>query len=185
MVHAKIPSSPPAFLAPVPPRRRRFAWLFVMVSLLLLLAIAAQIAYFKRTELAIWLPQTRPWLVRTCAHLGCKVELPQKIDLMSIDDSDLQEDAERDGVVRLSATLVNHAPFAQAYPQMELTLTDLDDHAVLRRTFSPAEYLAEGTRTEAGMPAEGEVHVKLALTVAADAKAAGYRVYITYPSSHR
>jgi hypothetical protein len=147
--------------------------------IVLLLAATAQMTYFLRTEIATRLPQTRPWLVQACSWLACTVELPRQIDLLAIDDSSLQEDGEHEGVVRLSSTLINHAHFAQAYPQLELTLTDLNDHAVLRRTFTPLEYLPKKTDIAAGIPADEEIRIRLALFTD-PVKAAGYRIYIAY-----
>ena len=151
-----------------------------MASLLLLLLAIGQITYFLRTDIATRLPQAKPWLQHACATLGCTVDLPKQIDLLVIDDSNLQEDADHEDVVRLTSTLINRAHYAQAYPQLELTLTDLDDHAVLRRTFAPQEYLPKGTHVESGIRPDEELHVKLAIANHAS-KAAGYRVFITYP----
>lgn len=168
------------FSPPSAPRRRSAFWLLGMLALLLLLAAAAQTTYFLRTEIAARLPQTKPWLAHACAAVGCTVELPHQIELLVIDASNLQEDAEHEGIMLLTSTLINHAHFAQAYPQLELSLTDLNDHAVLRRTFTPLEYLPRGTDIAVGMPADDEIHVRLTLSTSAT-KAAGYRVYITYP----
>lgn len=170
------PSRTPSEKRPV----RWTSWLLGVLVLLLLLGAVGQSAYFLRTEIATRFPQAKPWLTQGCAALDCSVELPRQIDLVSIDDSDLREDAEHENVVLLTSTLVNHARFAQAYPHLELTLTDLDDRAILRRSFAPQEYLPQGADVASGMPADGEVHVKLALSPG-EIKAAGYRVYIAYP----
>lgn len=170
----------PSFLEQKPAKSRRWGWLASLMALVLLLLMAAQLAYFFRTELSVRIPQVKPLLERACAHLGCKIALPRHIELISIDDSELLEDETHQEVVRLTTTLINQAPYAQAYPDLELTLTDMEDHAVLRRTFAPVEYLPATTAIAQGIAAGGEVHVKLAITTG-ELKAAGYRVYITYP----
>lgn len=181
MMEETAPALKQVPLASARPRVARAPrWLLGVLVLLSLLGLLGQSAYFLRTEIATRLPQAKPWLMQACTALGCTVELPRQIDLLSIEDSDLLEDAEHEGVVRLTTTLINHARFAQAYPQLELTLTDLDDRAILRRIFTPQEYLPQGTDIAAGMPADGEIHVKLALSPG-EIKAAGYRVYISYP----
>jgi len=163
-----------------PPKRRFRTLLLTLIAFILALVAMAQTIFFLRTEIATRLPQTEPWLIQACKNLGCIVELPHQIDLLVIDDSSLQEDTEHDGIVILNSTLSNRGHYAQAYPQLELTLTDLEDHTVLRKTFAPVEYLTKGTNINAGLSADEEVHVKLSLSTST-IKAAGYRVFITYP----
>lgn len=168
--------------AKLPSLRKRRGQLWIMATLavvLLLLAIAQSIYYF-RTPIASQWPALKPYLVKACAHIGCSVNLPQDITQLAIDDSDLQEDAEHQGLIKLTTTLINHAPFAQAYPLLELTLTDVDDQPLLRRAFTPAEYLPAGTNIDNGIAPGEEIHIKLALTTT-DTVAAGYRVFITFP----
>lgn len=179
IVGLENPSVHNYFLAPPSAGRRRTSWIYFLFALLLILGAAGQAIYFMRTEISVHFPQTKPILLHYCVQLGCALDLPRKIELLSIDDSDLQEDALHEKVVVLSATMINHAHFVQSYPKLELTLTDTNDRAVLRRLFAPGEYLPEGTPAETGMPADGEIHVKLHMTTG-DVKAAGYRVFITY-----
>jgi hypothetical protein len=42
-----------------------------------------------------------------------------------------------------SITLVNAAPYIQAYPVLELRLTDMNNRNVAARRFQPEEYLAD------------------------------------------
>lgn len=161
------------------PRRRWPTWLWVLLLAILLAAALAQTLYFMRTQVATVWPATKPALVQACRWLGCKVELPAIADLLAIDDSDLKEDTERTGLIHLTSTVINNAPFAQAYPRLELTLTDVNDKPVLRRTFQPAEYLPAGTDARLGIPAGDEVHIHLALS-ASGAPVVGYRVFVKY-----
>lgn len=177
-----VQPAPPEFkLTPARPAKRPLSpWLLTPLGLLLLLLALGQTLYFLRTEVAARLPHTRPYLEQACAVLGCIVELPRQALLLGIDDSDLREDAAHQDVFILTSTLVNRAAFAQAYPLLELTLTDLSDRPVLRRAISPHEYLPQGTDPDSGLAAGGEIHVKLSFT-ADGIKATGYRIYVTYP----
>lgn len=154
--------------------------LWIPLCFLLALLAAGQTIYFLRSEIAIWLPQTKPGLIQVCAMLGCKIELPRNAQLLSIDDSDLQEHAEQKDVFVLSATIVNRARYTQAYPQLELTLTDIHDKPLLRRTLQPQEYLPPGTDLDAGLATGSDAHVTLPFTAVGIA-ATGYRVYVSYP----
>ncbi|HYN53377.1 MAG TPA: DUF3426 domain-containing protein [Methylotenera sp.] len=154
-------------------------WLMLLLVLALLMAAIAQSIYFLRNDIAIYYPNLKPSLVEACKQLGCTIDLPKKIELIVIDDSDIQEDADHIGLIRLSCTIINQAGFNQTYPNLELTLTDVEDKPKLRRIFKPSEYLAANTNIANGLPAGGEVKVKLAIATYGEA-VAGYRVLVTY-----
>ena len=152
--------------------------LWILLALMFLTAIA-QSVYFLRHQIAMYYPNIKPHLVRVCERIGCSIDLPKKIALILIDDSDIQEDAEHAGVMRLSTTLINQAGFYQAYPNLELTLTDVEDKPKLRRIFKPIEYLPAKTDIALGLAAGAVVKVKLAMTSQGIA-VAGYRVFVSY-----
>jgi hypothetical protein len=116
--------------------------------------------------------------------LGCDLPLPRKPEMMSIESSDLQAHSTNPGVMVLSATLRNRAPFAQMPPALELTLTDLQDQPVARRVLNAADYAPRGTTAgntaDPLFPANTEVPVKVYLE-ASSVKATGYRLYLFYP----
>jgi predicted Zn finger-like uncharacterized protein len=158
---------------------KRRQWLSILFAVFLVITALAQATYYFRTQLSIILPGLKPYLVQGCAKLGCTVELPKNIKLLVIDDSSIQEDTEHAGVIHLSSTLINNAEFAQAYPILELTLTDSNDAPELRRSFKPSEYLPPSTKIIDGIPAGEELHISMPLTTNAE-KVSGYRVQITY-----
>lgn len=182
-ITAAVPE--PELAAPAPgflqPQSRRSAslWLLVPLAMLLLVGALGQTAYFLRTEIAAHYPFMRPWLEQACNRLACTVELPRQADLLNIEDSDLQSDADHVGVLVLVSALYNRAPYPQAYPLLELTLTDTYDKPVLRRTFTPQEYLPAGTDVRAGITANGEAHSRIPLLIEGE-KPAGYRLYVRY-----
>ena len=161
------------------PKRGVSTWLLALFALLLLLGAVGQAVYFMRTEIASNFHPAKPWLDRGCLWLGCTVELPRHVDMFVIEDSDLKDDADHDGVIVLTYVLFNRAPYAQAYPLLELTLTDTFDKPVLRHTFTPQEYLPKGTDISAGIGASSETSSRLRLTVSGD-KPAGYRLWVKY-----
>ena len=154
-------------------------WLLILLAILLLLAAIGQSIYFLRTEIATYYPITKPYLVKACKPLKCTVDLPKKIELIAIDDSDIQEDADYKNLMRFSSTLINQAGFNQAFPNLELTLTDIDDKPQLRRIFKPSEYLPNGVEASEGLNPGQEIKIKLAIS-AGDNVVAGYRVFVTY-----
>ena len=153
---------------------RPLTWPYWLATLLLLLTLAWQAAYHFRGELVLRLPAAGA----VFSTLGVPVPLPRQEHLVTIETSDLQSDQAR-GLFVLNATLKNRAAFAQAWPDLELTLTDSADQVVARRVIAARDFLSAGTPRNA-FPANGETAVRLWLD-AKDTGAAGYRLYIFYP----
>lgn len=141
--------------------------------------LAVQAIYLFRQDVARALPGLRPLLVTACERLGCTMPLPREAAQISIDTSDLQSEPGRPGRFVLHATVKNRADFLQAWPHLELTLTDANDAALVRKVFSPAEWVASD-RIEAGFAPRGDAVVRLTFDVTAVAPT-GYRVYVFYP----
>jgi predicted Zn finger-like uncharacterized protein len=166
-----------------PPNSRRRKWLWACASVVAALAIAAQIAYRYRAELAASNREAGIVLQSLCESFGCDVPLPRRPDLMSIDSTELQADSRREGLIVLNAVIRNRARFAQEYPALELTLTDEGDRPVLRRVLAPREYLEPPRRDERlreGIAPGGEAPLKLLLDTSRT-RAVGYRLYLFYP----
>ncbi|QID17011.1 DUF3426 domain-containing protein [Nitrogeniibacter mangrovi] len=146
---------------------------------MLIAVLIAQVGLFYRKELAAAHPALRPVFDTLCANLGCSMALPRDAKLISIEASDLNRPPGRDGVFVLSVTLSNRAEQAQAFPHLELTLTDAQDRAVVRRVFAPAEWL--GGEPDADGFAPGATRSAEIEFTAEGVNAAGYRVYAFYP----
>jgi predicted Zn finger-like uncharacterized protein len=159
----------------IPPPRR---WPWISGALILLMLAAAQLLFIFRVELAVLSPELRPALVAGCELIGCVLPRPRKPELLGIETSDLAP-ASSDQLI-FTATLKNRAPFDQEYPHLELTLTDMQDAALLRKVLTPADYLPAGQPATAGFAARGELAVKLTFE-ARGVPAIGYRLYLFYP----
>jgi len=156
--------------------RLRAALLAAAVALGCLLAL--QVAVHDRDRLASASPGLGPWLARLCVPLNCRVGPPRQIDAIVIDSSSFNK-LPGDGY-RLNVTVKNQAGIAVAMPALELTLTDGQDQAVVRRVLMPAE-IAPGAHVIA---AASEWSGALALAVSANgmaARVAGYRLLAFYP----
>jgi predicted Zn finger-like uncharacterized protein len=154
------------------------SWL-ILFGLFLTVLAGLQTIYYQRTKIAAEYPQFKPYLVQACAVLKCEISLPKNLDLLAIDDSDMQEDENHQNVIRFSSLLINNAPYAQTYPNIELTLTDTSDQPVLRKIIPPAEYLANIANVATGIASRDEVRINLAINVT-DLAVAGYRVLLVY-----
>ena len=79
------------------------------------------------------------------------------------------------GLIALTATMRNHATTALGYPALDVVLTNTKEHTVARRIFLPAEYLAAGQDSRAGIAPNAEVTIRLDLDTG-DLGAAGFRL---------
>lgn len=153
----------------------------VFVLLFLLLGAAIQTVYFLRAEISWRYPSSQAYLNLACKKIGCDIALAKQIDLLVLDDTDLVEDEHRIGLMYLSSTIINQASYSQAYPNIELTLTDIEDRAKFTRRFSPQDYLVHGTDAKLGLAAGQSFKLMLPLANP-DASLAGYRVRLRYES---
>ncbi len=162
----------------MPPRK--INWIGLLAALLLTLTLLAQSAYFFRIEIGASLPGLKPLLEDYCELLECTVPLPQKADLIVIESSELESDPEHSNLVTLHALVHNRAPYAQAYPSLELTLTSIQDQSIARRVFRPADFLKPGEDENKGFPGNRDLDIKLQLDTT-DLSPSGYRLFLFYP----
>lgn len=157
-------------------RNRRI--LMSVGSLLLLATLLVQGVTTFRNVLAAQFPQLAPALGSACALLGCRVELPSQIEALSVETGELQ--ALGADTFSLTTLLRNQSRLLQAWPSLELALTDANDKPLLRRVFTPAEYLPPAIAPAKGFAARSEQPVKLHFELK-QLKASGYRIAIFYP----
>lgn len=178
-------STSPAFLddaasrQDAPRGRKGRKWLISLLIVVLLVAAALQAIYFLRSDIAARMPQFRPHLEQACGWLGCRIELPRIADKLLIDDSELREDADRQGLIHFHSILVNTADFTQAFPMLELTLTDDNDKPIMRRTLKPADYVASSADIKRGLSAHQQIEIRLPISIGNE-PVAGYRIFVTY-----
>jgi predicted Zn finger-like uncharacterized protein len=157
-------------------RSRRAIAGWSVTALVLVLALAAQALFHFRGSLAL-VPALKTHVYTICAGLGCEVPLPRRVDMVSIETYEVRAEQSRPGVMLLSATLRNLAPFPQEYPALELTLTDERDQPLARRVLQAREYLG---REPDEFAAASEQEVRLHFEVAT-LKPSKYRLLLFYP----
>jgi hypothetical protein len=147
-------------------------------SLLLVGALAAQGLTTFRNQLAAGYPSLKPTLQSICATVGCKIELPTQIDELVIEQGELQTLSET--TFSFTTLLRNQSASAQAWPHIELVLDDANDKAILRRVFTPRDYLGANAALEKGFAPRSEQSVKLYFELK-QLKASGYHIAVFYP----
>ncbi len=157
-------------------RNQSIAWWGL--SVLLALGLLGQGLYRERDQLAALFPVLKPALVAVCDVLGCHVSPMQDIEHLSIDSATFHQVGPQTFVLRF--VVKNNSRHALALPAIELTLTDLTDQPVMRRTFTPSELgVARAT-----VPSAGDWEAAAYLRIRSEtsgARAQGYRLLIFYP----
>lgn len=134
----------PSFISPPPAaalgQRRRRDWRGPAIIAALSLLLVVQILLADRAALAAdarW----RPLVSAACTVLRCDVPAWREPGAMTLVDRDVRPHPARAGALRVKATFRNDARWAQAWPVLVLTLSDVDGRVVGARAFQPREYL--------------------------------------------
>lgn len=135
-------------------------WSLVIVALMAVLV--GQFAYFKRDEL-IKYPSLKPVLMSMCDLLKCDLPMPRDLDKLAMTEREVRSHPNMGNALLITAEIENNAEYTQAYPNLELAFSDINQKLLARRTFTPEQYLGEGVKPDQGMPAK--VPVKIVLEI--------------------
>lgn len=106
----------------------------------LALALAAQLLLAQRDELAAR-AQWRPWIGALCSVTGCELPPWREPRAFTMLDRNVRPAPGRPGVLAVDASFRNDAAWPQAWPNLRLTLSDVDGLPVGAREFGPGDYL--------------------------------------------
>lgn len=125
-------------------------WPWRIAAAVLLPLLLAQVAWAERSEL-LRNPLTRPWIAGACATLGCVVPLQRDSEGLVLLSRDVRPHPSVPNALIISATMRNDADHALAFPLVEITLTDLDEHRIAMRRFRPQEYVGDARTIRNGL----------------------------------
>ena len=120
---------------------RRRVW--IAASVLSALALAGQAIHYNRETLARS-EVLGPWVLGTYALLGLEPPTPTDLGAIELRQWGASTDARMPGRLRLRASLLNRAPFAQPYPVLRLTLNDRFGNRIGSRDIGARDYLPGG-----------------------------------------
>ena len=163
-------------------RRPLVRVLLAFFALLLMGLLVLQLAVQQRDSLAIFEPRLKSALRMVCEVMACTVGPARQIEAIVIDSSSFNKI--NDSLYRLSFSIKSTAITPVAMPSLEVTLTDTQDQAVIRRVLTPAQFgIASGLL---GASDEFSGGLTLQLTPveggsATSRRIAGYRLLAFYP----
>lgn len=169
-VKSTVTDAEPYPFAPPPPARKPYGWFSTgvwsaaLVGLIALLL--AQYLYFSRNELARH-AELRPMLSAFCTAVSglvpCEIPLRRDLNRIEVENRTVQPHPAAPNALLVHLTLANRARFAQPYPVLELSFTDLNANLIAQRRFQPDEYLAPGVNISKGMTPDIPLQVMLEL----------------------
>lgn len=124
-----------------------YRWPLVAAALVLLAALGAQAVHHWRADL-VQQPAAGPWMLRAYGALGLALDPPVDLAAFELRQLGAASDPGQAGRIKVRASIVNRAPFAQPYPLLRLTLQDRFGSTIGARNLVPQEYLP-GAATDA------------------------------------
>ncbi|MEQ4575278.1 MAG: DUF3426 domain-containing protein [Gammaproteobacteria bacterium] len=120
-------------------QRRTPPWQWAVLAALALV-LAMQVLLADRARLAAdatW----RPVLAALCAALRCELPAWHEPAAFTMLNREVRPAPDQRGVLQVQASFRNDARWAQAWPYLQLSLSDADGRVIGSRVFSPREYL--------------------------------------------
>ncbi|MCD7097898.1 DUF3426 domain-containing protein [Stenotrophomonas sp. MMGLT7] len=129
------------------PRPRTPAWQWALLATLALLLVL-QVLLADRARLAAdagW----RPIVAALCDALGCRLPPWHEPQAFTMLGREVRPVPGVTGVLQVRASFRNDARWAQAWPQLQLSLTDADGRVIGSQAFAPAQYLGAAPPADA------------------------------------
>jgi hypothetical protein len=114
-------------------------------AVVLALALVSQAVHYNRESLARD-PSFGPWVIGIYRMLGQSAPMPIDLGAIELHQWGAATDARLAGRLRLRASLVNRAPFAQPYPVLRVSLHDRFGNTLGSRDVGARDYLPGGVQ---------------------------------------
>jgi len=132
-------------------------WTLIVIVFSVTLTIQAM--WFWQRDVFLQNSHIRPLLVKFCYTFLCT--LPPTKDLSRFQMKNYVFHVNSKDSLQLEAIFINKASFPQAYPDLQITFIDINDHTITQKRFTPLEYLQAAPDKIRQMRAGASVHVKL------------------------
>ncbi len=145
------------------PRRRRGRYLFGGLSVLLLVVLGLQYAWFMPEDMARRYPQTRALLQRFCPQFGCVLPARRDPAQIRVLSRDVRIHPKFEGALLVTAAIVNAATFSQPHPRVRFSLFNVNGQIIASRVFAPGQYLSPDLDAKASMVPDVPTQITLDL----------------------
>lgn len=125
-------------------------WPLFIAAAALLAVLATQAIHFWRHDLSRN-PAVGPWLMRAYSEIGIPLTPPVDLSAFELRQLGAASDGLQAGRIKLRASIVNRAAFAQPLPLIRLSLQDRFGSTIATRDLDATEYLPGGTSPASGL----------------------------------
>jgi Protein of unknown function (DUF3426) len=147
-------SDSPSFTKPAArPVKPIKPWRWIILAAAMGLGLLLHMIIADRARLATD-PAWRPRLEAICHVLQCSLPVWHEPSAFRVSTRDIRPHPSVPNALLLSASFRNDAQFAQAWPQLEVALVDLEEQALGLRRFQVREYLGKEPNSKLIMPGQ-------------------------------
>lgn len=138
----------------------KFLWMLVILALIG--GLVSQVVWFQFDRLSA-IPELRPFYEKGCELAGC--DLAPLVDTDRIQSRKLvvRTSPDNRNALVVDAVIINQAEFAQPFPAIALTFSNLNGDVVAQSLFPPEDYLAGDASALDTMPTD--TPIRIALTI--------------------
>lgn len=134
--------------------------LWLGLNVMLLLSACFQLAYFKFDDWSLK-PQWRPYYAQACQLLGCQLPALKDLGAIKIESMLVLDHPEKESMLLVDATLLNRAGFAQDFPELKISFSDINNRVLSDVRFSPSQYVGGELAGRKSMPPRHPIHITL------------------------
>jgi predicted Zn finger-like uncharacterized protein len=160
-------------------KRKRWRLLSYLLCFILCITALAQATYFFRNDIVAHYPSSKPHLQKACVLLHCSIQMPAQKEAFIFLADELITLSEEKKLFQLAVQLQNNSSTVQQWPHLLLTLNDQQGKPLLKRTFTPKEYLSDTKELQQGFAARTDIAIKLHFELKT-INASNYRVEVIY-----
>ncbi len=142
-------------------RKKRSGAGSLILTVIVLIAIACVVSVIFNQRLMAAFPQTEPYFDNVCRTIPCPGFYLHQIESFVVSKTNLRP-LDESGNYALEVTVVNGSSTAQAVPDLQIELVDDNDGSLLRKTLTPPEFLDPGQADES-IAARGQLTVRVNL----------------------
>ena len=173
----------PQFVIEAENKQKYGKWLttfYSTMTVVLILLALGQLTYYFRNQVFAHIPQSRAHLIKACKLLNCSINLLAEKGAVTKESQELVLLSSNPQILTLSVLLQNKSNTAQAWPMIELTLSDNRKKTLVQKVFSPKEYLLDSKDVNRGIAANVEKNIDINFELSIP-KADKYEVKLFYP----
>lgn len=148
----------PLILGAPPPARR--SWFVVIANVcgivLLLACLIAQLVYFNKDAL-LRDTRSRDLITSLCGALDCELPVVRDAGQLRSAFLDVSSHPDYEAMLLVRFSIRNTALFAQPFPSVDMTFSNISHQSVAARRFYPGHYLDASLLSQLTIPAGAEV----------------------------